>query len=92
MHIFEALMLVCFGCSWPMNIYKSWTTRSAVGKSLSFLLIVEAGYICGMVNKVLYSFDVVFWLYLLNFVMVGIDVCLYFRNRGLDRRREAECA
>ena len=85
-------MLVCFGCSWPMNIYKSWTTRSAVGKSLSFLLIVEAGYICGMVNKALNSFDIVFWLYLLNFVMVGADVCLYFRNKGLDRRRGTECS
>ena len=67
MSIFEAMMLVCFGLSWPMNILKSWRTRSAVGKSLAFLLIIEVGYICGMLNKVLVKFDWVFFLYVLNF-------------------------
>ena len=87
MSIFEAMMLVCFGLSWPMNILKSWRTRSAVGKSLAFLLIIEVGYICGMLNKVLVKFDWVFFLYVLNFCMVGTDVILYFRNRRLDRLR-----
>ncbi|MEA4941647.1 hypothetical protein SDC9_117784 [bioreactor metagenome] len=87
MSIFEALMLICFGLSWPMNIWKSWTTRSAVGKSLPFLLIIEVGYICGMLNKVLVRFDWVFFLYVLNFLMVGTDTVLYFRNRRLDRLR-----
>ena len=87
MSILEAMMLVCFGLSWPMNILKSWRTRSAVGKSLAFLLIIEVGYICGMLNKVLVKFDWVFFLYVLNFCMVGTDVILYFRNRRLDRLR-----
>ncbi|WP_352415288.1 hypothetical protein [Oscillibacter ruminantium] len=87
MSIFEALMLICFGLSWPMNIWKSWTTRSAVGKSLPFLLIIEVGYICGMLNKILVHFDWVFFLYVLNFLMVGTDAALYFRNRRLDRLR-----
>ena len=90
MGIFEALMLVCFGLSWPVNIYKSWTTRSTVGKSLGFLLIIEVGYICGMLNKVLVHYDWVFFLYLLNFLLVGADVCLYFRNKKLDRERTAQ--
>lgn len=80
-------MLICFGLSWPMNIWKSWTTRSAVGKSLAFLLIVEVGYICGMLNKALVRFDWVFFLYVLNFLMVGTDTVLYFRNKRLDRLR-----
>jgi hypothetical protein len=80
-------MMICFGLSWPVNIRKSWTTRSAVGKSLSFLLIIEVGYICGMLNKILVRFDWVFFLYVLNFLMVGTDVVLYFRNRKLDRLR-----
>ena len=29
----------------------------------------------------------VLFFYVLNFVMVGIDFCLYFRNRRLDRER-----
>jgi hypothetical protein len=92
MSIFEALMLICFGASWPANIYKSWKTRSTVGKSLVFLLIVEVGYICGMINKLAVHYDLIFWLYLLDFAMVGADICIYFRNRKLDCLRAADTA
>ena len=38
--IFQAGMLLCFGCSWPMNIAKSLRARTACGKSLAFELFV----------------------------------------------------
>ena len=44
-------------------------------------------YVGEMLNKVLVKFDWVFFLYVLNFCMVGTDVILYFRNRRLDRLR-----
>lgn len=84
MSIFEAGMLFCFGAAWPMNIYKSWIARTSKGKSLPFLISIEIGYICGMINKILYHNDFVLYLYLLNFIMVGIDLILYFRNKRLD--------
>ena len=31
-HLLEALMILCFGLSWPLSIYKSWTSRTAKGK------------------------------------------------------------
>ena len=31
--IFEAGMLLCFGCSWPMNITKSIRAKTAKGKA-----------------------------------------------------------
>ena len=40
-----------------------------------------------MLNKVLVRFDWVFFLYVLNFLMVGTDTVLYFRNKRLDRLR-----
>ena len=89
MSIFEAVMLICFGAAWPLNIYKSYTTRSAVGKSVVFLFVVIAGYISGIIHKILYSNDVVMYLYLLNLIMVAIDAGLYFRNKKLDKEREA---
>lgn len=88
MSIFEAGMLLCFGAAWPVNIVKSWRTRSAVGKSLSFLVVIELGYICGITHKLLYSRDIVLILYLINFVMVLVDLLLYFRNRRLDAQRQ----
>ncbi len=87
MSLFEVGMLLCFGAAWPMNIYKSWIAKTAKGKSLLFLCSIEVGYICGMLNKVLYDYDIVLYLYLLNFIMVGIDVLLWFRNKKLDDQR-----
>ena len=36
--IFEVLMLVCFGVSWPFNIAKSLKSRTAKGKSAVYIL------------------------------------------------------
>lgn len=85
--IFEALMLICFGAAWPINIYKSWKTRSAVGKSLGFQVVILIGYAFGITHKILNDQDIVLYLYVLNFIMVSIDTAIYFRNKKLDRER-----
>ena len=86
---FEAGMLACFGAAWPLNIYKSFKSRTAAGRSILFQWAILVGYICGITHKLLYSRDVVLYLYILNFVMVAVDTALYFRNRRLDRQKEA---
>lgn len=85
MSIFEATMLVCFGAAWPLNIYKSWKTRSAIGKSVFFLYVISLGYVAGIIHKLLYSHDIVLYLYIINLCMVLTDTALYYRNRKLDR-------
>jgi hypothetical protein len=87
MSVFEAGMLVCFGLSWPVNIYKSIKSRTAAGRSVVFLYLIWVGYLSGIINKLLYNFDLIVWLYVLNLVMVSVDMVLYYRNRGLDRKR-----
>jgi hypothetical protein len=89
MSIFEAIMLLCFGAAWPMNIYKSWKARTAAGKSLMFQIAVAVGYISGITHKILYNNDVVLYLYIINFIMLSIDTTLWFRNHKLDLQREA---
>ena len=32
----------------------------------------------------------VLFFYILNLVMVGVDLALYFRNKALDKKAEAE--
>lgn len=86
MGIFEFLMLCCFGFSWPFSIVKSLRSRSAKGKSLGFMLLVELGYVFGFVHKVLYSRDWVLWAYVILFLIVGFDIILYFRNAAFDRK------
>ena len=88
MGIFEFLMLCCFGFSWPFSIAKSLKSKSAKGKSLGFMLLVEAGYVFGIVHKLLYSRNWVIWAYVVLFLVVAVDIALYFRNSALDRRRE----
>ncbi len=92
MSIFEALMMLGFGLAWPFNISRSLHTKTAAGKSFLFMITIELAYICGMIHKVLYNFDWVFWLYVLNFVMVFVDLMLMIRYSRLDlfRRRHAQ--
>jgi hypothetical protein len=88
MSIFEVIMLVCFGAAWPISIYKSYKSRKNSGKSVAFLFIIILGYISGIIHKLLYSFDLVIYLYLLNSIMVSIDIALYFRNKKLQIKAE----
>ena len=100
--LFEALMILCFGLSWPISIRKSWTSRTAKGKSLFFEVFLLVGYIFGIARKaILFSaaissrqsesflFYLGWFFYVLNFVEISIDVALYFRNVKLDKAREA---
>lgn len=89
MSIFEILMLLCFGAAWPFSIYKSYKSKSVAGKSPIFLVILLVGYICGILHKILYAFDVVVYLYALNFIMVTIDFLLYLRNVKLKEQQES---
>lgn len=86
--ILEALMVISFGCSWPMNIIKSLRAKTAKGKSLMFLLLIEFGYVCGIISKLVSgNITYVFIFYVLNLLMVGTDIALYFRNLRLDKQR-----
>jgi hypothetical protein len=88
--LMEVFMIVAFGCSWPMNVIKSWKARTTKGKSLAFLLLILFGYICGITGKLIspgFKWYVLFF-YVLNFVMVSIDLVLYIRNYRLDKLAE----
>ncbi len=84
--IFEAAMVICFGLSWPLSVYKSWKSRTTKGKSLLFEVFILIGYVCGIAGKlVTRNITYVFLFYILNLVMVSVDLVLYARNARLDR-------
>ena len=85
MSIFEALMLLSFGAAWPVQIYKSYTSKKTAGKSVMFLYIVVFGYLCGITHKILYSRDIVMILYIINLLMVSADILLYYRNKRYEK-------
>ncbi len=95
--ILEVVMIVSFGFSWPVNVIKSYKAKTTTGKSLAFLCIVLFGYIAGITSKLInetYMASLstkwyILFFYILNFIMVGIDLCVYIRNYKIDRRNKS---
>lgn len=96
--LLEALMILCFGFSWPFSIRKSWISRTAKGKSLFFEFFIWIGYIFGIIRKFMliaagkadgWLFYLALFFYFLNMIEIAIDMGLYFRNVKLDKAREA---
>ena len=92
--LLEIIMIVSFGISWPMNVIKSFRARTTNGKSLAFLCLIFFGYIAGIASKftneaymaAFASKWYVLFFYVLNLIMVGMDLCLYARNYKLDKK------
>lgn len=97
-NLLEALMILCFGLSWPISIYRSYTARTAKGKSLFFEVFLWIGYVFGIIREFMQYFsgkglNFLFYLgwifYFMNIAEITIDMMLYIRNVELDRGREA---
>ena len=85
------MMLIIFGCSWPANIHKSLTSKTTLGKSLVFEVLVVIGYLFGITAKIIIfsrtgEMQVSFWFYLLDILLVSTDIVLYFRNLQIDKK------
>lgn len=93
--VLEAVMIILFGISWPFNLFKSIKTKSAKGKSLLFLVLVDIGYIAGITSKFFSETFVwatdwwIFMIYIINFTFVTADLIIYFINRSRDKKVEA---
>ena len=87
MQIFEFIMLLCFGISWPLSVYKSIKSRSTKGKSVVFILAIMIGYISGILGKIVNDqITYVLALYCVNLIVVSIDLGLYFYNAKRERQ------
>lgn len=82
MGIFEFVMLICFGLSWPISVYKSIKTKSTKGKSVFFIFAVIVGYVSGIIGKIVNnSINYVLILYCFNLLVVTLDLAIYFVNK-----------
>ncbi len=96
--VFELLMIVCFGLSWPLNIYKAWKSRTAKGSSVQFYFLILVGYLFGITSKAIKlsrgvsTPGYVWFFYILNSVIVTVGIVVWFRNRRLDRKADAPAA
>jgi hypothetical protein len=97
--LLEALMIICFGLSWPVSIRKSYISRTAKGKSLFFEVFIWIGYVFGITRKIIqitngqaegWLFYMGFIFYILNILEISIDMLLYARNIRLDKLAESK--
>lgn len=94
--LFEIIMVVSFGASWPLNAMKAYRARSAKSTSPIFLGLIFVGYIFGIMSKFLNesymaSFATKWYVlifYFINLITVSINIGLYIRNKRLDTLRE----
>lgn len=90
--ILEAVMLVCFGCSWPINLRKNYRAATAKSMSLGFILLIIFGYAAGITAKAILVANgkEVHWyvwaVYIFNICVVSLNIPVYFRNRKLDEK------
>ncbi len=88
--IFEVIMLICFGLSWPINIRKAWIGRTAKGTSVVFYFFILIGYIAGLISKAIKMNAgistpwYVWFFYVLNSLMVTCGILIWFRNKRFD--------
>lgn len=88
--VLEAIMLVCFGLSWPINAIKAWRAQTATGTSGLFLALITVGYVAGIAAK--FVGGMVNWVivvYFINLTSLIVNWLVYLRNRSLDAKREA---
>ena len=80
-------MLVCFGLSWPISVYKSLTSHSTQGKSLVFMIALIIGYISGITGKLVGGqINYVLVMYCFNLAVVSFDLLLFFANKRREKR------
>ena len=87
--VLEAVMLVCFGLSWPINAMKAWKSRTAVGTSWMFLALITFGYVAGIAAK--FTGGMVNWVlavYFINLAALAANWAVFARNRLLDAKRQ----
>ncbi len=81
-NVFEILMLICFGFSWPINFRKAIKSKTTKGVSLVFLFLIAIGYIFGIFAKILNNnVNYVIIFYIINLFFVAANIGIYFINR-----------
>lgn len=83
----EAIMLICFGLSWPISLMKNIKAKTAKTMSLQFTLLIITGYIAGITAKIVnHCFNYVLVIYILNLLIVSANIVVYFINKKHDRK------
>lgn len=83
----EVMMLVCFGLSWPISLYKNIKEKSTKSINVPFILLIIGGYIAGITAKIISgNVNYVLAAYFLNLFVVSLNLVVYYINRRTEKR------
>ena len=84
----EAMMLICFGLSWPISLIKNIKSHSAKNMSFRFTVLIILGYLAGISAKLMSgTMNYVLIIYIINLVVVCMNLVVYFVNKSYDKKR-----
>ncbi len=92
--IFECIMLICFGFSWPINVVKNYRAKTAKSMSLPFILLILFGYFAGVASKFIKlalegtPLSYVLIIYFINIASLLANLVVYFINLRRDKLAE----
>ena len=85
----ESAMLICFGFSWPVAVYKNIKAHTAKSMSLQFIILIIVGYVAGIVAKIITGrFNYVLVVYIINLIIVSANLVVYFINLNYDKKSD----
>ena len=88
--LLETLMLVCFGLSWPVSLFKNIRTKGGNG-SIAFMCLILTGYAAGIAAKIMTAgCNYVFYVYLFNVIMVLANLIVTVCKRPAKSRSLAQ--
>ena len=91
-------MLICFGLSWPISVWKTFRSKQVGGKSLRFMSLVLIGYFAGIAAKIVRASGInanlewVTILYVANAAFVSVDIALHCHYRWRANADKAAAA
>ena len=86
--LFEIIMLVCFGFSWPITIYKTIKSKTVKGITPVFYILVLVGYVSGIIYKIFYNYNYSIWFYVMNAVFVSAQIVLFYYFHNLESKKK----
>jgi len=89
--LFETIMLICFGCSWPLSVIKNFKSGTAKSMSLPFILLILLGYVAGISAKFISGQkNFVLVVYFMNLLFVLMNLFIFFMNSHKDKQRNSK--
>lgn len=84
--ILEAVMLICFGVSWPVSLVKNIRAKTAKATSVWFILLILMGYVAGITAKLVsHATGYILAVYFFNLAVVSCNLIVWFCNHARDR-------